>query len=137
MCMLNGKLLGEAFPINKIEVFFDNLDHSNFLGFTWERVGAGKFPVGLDTSDTDFDTIGETGGEKTHTLTTTEIPSHNHTTRVFYGTPGGANQFRVDANGVTNDSSQRNVGSTSNTGGGQAHNNLPPYVVMAFWKRTA
>lgn len=65
------------FPVNKVEVFFDNLDHSNFLGFTWEQVGAGKFPIGIDINDTDFDTIGETGGSKylqehSHTITKEE-----------------------------------------------------------------
>ena len=136
MCMLNGKLLGEAFPINKIEVFFDNLDHSNFLGFTWERVGAGKFPVGLDTSDTDFDTIGETGGEKTHTLTTQEMPSHSHTLMSRAVSGNNYNYAKVNTSGPTTNE-QWKTGESLSTGGGQAHNNLPPYVVMAFWKRTA
>lgn len=141
MFMLNDKLfrgiINTLFPINKIEVFYDSADHSNYLGFTWERVGAGRVPVGLDTSDTDFNTIGKTGGEKKHTLTKDEIPSHNHSTRVYYGATGGSNQFRVNADGVTNDSGQRTVGTTANTGGGQSHNNLQPYIVMAFWKRVA
>ena len=63
MLSLNPKLLQEPFPINKVEVFFDDLDHSNFLGYTWEMVSQGRFPVGLDTNDTDFNIIGKTGGE--------------------------------------------------------------------------
>ena len=131
MCMLNGKLLANAFPINKVEVFFDDLDHSNFLGFTWEQVGSGKVPVGLDTSDTDFNTIGKTGGEKTHKLTVNEMPSHGHNFGIY--TPNGSSgNWAIQYNS--------NAGvrlSTDNTGGGQAHNNLSPYIVMAFWKRIA
>ena len=76
--MLNGKLLGEAFPINKVEVFFDNLDHSNFLGFTWQLISQGKMPIGIDSNDSDFNQIGKTGGEKTHALTIAELASHSH-----------------------------------------------------------
>ena len=65
-----NKTLDLVCPIGKIEVFFDDGDHSNYLGFTWERTSIGKVPVGIDNSDTDFDAIGKTGGEKEHTLTT-------------------------------------------------------------------
>lgn len=57
---------------------------------------SGKVPVGKDSGDTDFDTLGETGGSKTHTLTTSEIPSHNH-------------------NAATNAQSTANSGGSSNT----------------------
>ena len=50
-----------------------------FMGFQWERVSQGKIPIGLDDSDTDFNTIGKTGGEKEVTLTADEVPAHNHT----------------------------------------------------------
>lgn len=130
MLNLNPKLLQEAFPINKIEVFFDDLDHSSFLGYTWEMVSQGKFPIGLDTGDTDFNVIGKTGGEKTHTLTINEMPAHTHD----ISTIGGSELY--------SGYSYSNGGSYSNTfqktaGGGQAHNNVPPYIVMAFWRRTA
>jgi microcystin-dependent protein len=45
----------------------------------------GRVPVGLDTSQTEFDVLGETGGAKTHTLTSTEIPGHTHTTDIAHG----------------------------------------------------
>lgn len=133
MFMLNPKLLSEAFPVNKVEVFFDAEDHSNFLGFNWEMISQGKMPIGLNTSDTDFNLIGKTGGEKMHTLTVDEIPSHQHRMASYTGS------------GSTNDGYNAYVGNgvyraglyTNNTGGGEPHNNMPPYIVMAFWKRIA
>lgn len=86
----------------------------------------GKVSVGLDTSDTDFNTIGKTGGEKTHKLTVSEMPSHSHElgydTGVLvasgqnYGNPGTGASYGQGWN-------------TKAVGGSQAHNNLQPYQV--------
>lgn len=131
MLSLNPKLLQEVFPINKVEVFFDDLDHSDFLGYTWEMISQGKFPVGLDINDTDFNTIGKTGGEKTHTLTINEMPSHKH--NMHYGTTAGG-----DGTGyIYSNSVGTGPAAMDAAGGGQAHNNVPPYIVMAFWRRIA
>ena len=48
----------------------------------------GKVIVGYNASETEFDTIGETSGEKAHTLTVNEIPSHNHVFTEAYGGSG-------------------------------------------------
>ena len=130
MFMLNPKLLAEAFPINKIEIFFDNEDHSSFLGFQWEMVSQGKMPIGLNTSDTDFNSIGKTGGEKEVTLTVDQIPPHSHQARVSSIAGSDETITRGTTKGVW-----RSL--ISSAGGGQAHNNMPPYIVMAFWKRVA
>ena len=61
-----SEILNLICPVGKVEVFFDNNDHSNYLGFTWERTCIGRTPVGINTNDGDFDTIGETGGNKQH-----------------------------------------------------------------------
>ena len=134
MFMLNPKLLSELFPINKIEVFFDAEDHSNFLGFQWEMVSQGRIPIGLDTSDTDFNEIGKTGGEKEVILTIDQIPPHDH--------KDGKLNEAIDANNggrsaVIVHKSESGTIPTTKTGGGQPHNNMPPYIVMAFWKRIA
>lgn len=137
MLKLNPKLLQEAFPINKVEVFFDAEDHSNFLGFTWEMISQGRVPVGLDTSDTDFNEIGKTGGEKTHTLTVNEMPSHKHNVS-FSTVLGNAEQrLALGANSGTTGTTGVYGTPTVNAGGNQPHNNLQPYIVMAFWKRIA
>lgn len=132
--MLNPKLLSEAFPVNKVEVFFDAEDHSDFLGFQWERVSQGRIPIGLDDSDTDFNTIGKTSGEKEVTLSINHIPPHNHTVRANIQNASGNDVLVIKNNAYYSSAVEMN---TSATGGGQAHNNMPPYIVMAFWKRVA
>lgn len=133
--MLNPKLLVEAFPLNKVEVFFDDLDHSNFLGFTWERIAEGKFPVGYNPNDADYNQIGATGGEKEHTLTIDEMPSHQHELSLAnYGSE------KVSAVVWSNQNSQKFAYAfdmINSKGGDQPHENRPPYIVMAFWKRIA
>jgi microcystin-dependent protein len=52
--------------------------NTRFAGTTWVRFGAGRVLVGYDSTQTEFDTVEETGGAKTHTLSSAEIPSHYH-----------------------------------------------------------
>lgn len=105
-------------------------------GGTWAAWGGGRTPVGVNTADTDFSTVEKTGGEKTHTLTVEEIPSHNHPTFPIGGWGEGSlggGYFRADQN---NPSQWWQSPDTSYTGGGQAHNNLQPYITCYIWKRT-
>lgn len=97
----------------------------------------GKVPVGYDSSDNDFDTIGETGGEKTHTLTTDEIPSHKHNT--WEGANSSYSLLDSHATGASVSGYGANLNSitakkmeTSSIGGGLAHNNLQPYMVTKY-----
>jgi microcystin-dependent protein len=107
------------------------------LGFgTWVAFGAGRVLVSLDVGDPDFDTVRETRGAKTHTLTVNEIPSHNHQTlRERSATTGGATT-QIARTGDTSSTVDTNV-FTENTGGGLAHNNLQPSIVVYIWERTA
>ncbi len=129
----------QAFPIGAVFISVVSTDPSSLLGYgTWSAFGAGKVLVGLDSGDADFDTAEETGGEKEHTLTIAEMPSHNHpedgtytySSRVWYG-PG------ADTNGAGTGSATNTTLGIIPQGGGGAHNNLAPYIVCFFWKRVS
>lgn len=127
------------YPIGKVEIFYDNEDHSNYLGFTWVRTSVGKTPVGIDTTQDEFNTIGKTGGEKTHTLTIAEMPEHDHQS-VNYAAGYGNNMVNVESGFVTllaGVNASVHLKAVEATGGNQPHNNMPPYEVMALWRRTA
>lgn len=64
-----------------------NTNPGTLFGGTWTAWGAGRVPVGINTSDTDFSTVEKTGGEKTVTLTTTQMPSHTHSYAHTHTTP--------------------------------------------------
>ena len=89
----------------------------------------GKVPVGYNSSDTDFDTVGKSGGEKTHKLTPTEMPSHRHSAGLYIVADRFGSGSR-DAAGTY--SGYGNAINTGNTGGNGAHNNLQPYAVIKY-----
>lgn len=138
---INGTdIFDKIYPVGSIYINATNSTNpGTLLGFgTWTAFGAGRVPVGIDSSDTDFDTAEETGGSKTHTLTTTELPSHTHTHTVqtgrsFSSSTGSAPVVQGSDNTVLSSSAV----TTSSTGGGSAHNNVQPYIVVYMWKRTA
>jgi microcystin-dependent protein len=72
-------VLERRYPIGSIVQRNDNTNPSTLFGGTWETFAPGRCLVGLDTSITDFNTIGKTGGSSTVTLTVQELPSHTHT----------------------------------------------------------
>lgn len=127
-----SEILNLIYPIGRGFIDFTNTDYSNYLGFTWERELIGKVPVGIDSNDTDFNTIGKTGGEKTHILTIPEIPAHSHDIRYQNIQIQLGSTYSNELSG----SSSVNVVS-SDTGSNYPHNNLQPYEVVAFWKRIA
>ena len=135
-------ILDTIFPIGSIVIKADNEDYSNWLGFTWERTLVGRVAVGIDSNDTTFDTIGETGGAKTHTLSIDQLPSHSHTVHpeVYMNAWGSSSKYFGSGSGTymnTESQGGRGTYSTGTAGSGQAHNNLQPYQVVAYWKRTA
>ena len=129
------ELMKLVFPIGSTYITQTNTNPSTILNFgTWERV-KGKVLVGLDEDDTDFNEIGKTGGEKTHTLTIDEMPAHNHSARFCEGT--GVYSVFPKGNG-SNPEWGGSTNTIANTGEGQAHNILQPYEVVGYmWKRTA
>lgn len=130
----------------------DSTNPATLLGFgTWTAFAAGRVPVGKAASGT-FATAGATGGEENHTLTITEMPNHSHTFKWRVNFPKGTgslatNDLGGDALLVSDNMPGGNSsvgydwggGTDGNnaTGGGGAHNNLQPYVVVYMWQRTA
>lgn len=90
--------------------------------------GKGRVIVGQDTAQVEFDVVGEVGGAKTHTLTVAQMPAHAHAQSVTAPQGGGAS--RHDWNGDAASSAYPQGVNTGDTGGGQAHNNLQPYLVQ-------
>ena len=129
---MQKKILDSVYPIGRGFIDFTDTDYSNYLGFTWERELVGLTPVGYDADDEDFDTIGATGGEKTHTLTIDEMPNHNHGLYIAgSGTESDYVQYTLFG------SKQAYNNFMDYRGGDQPHNNMQPYKVVAYWKRTA
>lgn len=128
--------MSDVYPVGSIYINATNANNpSSLLGFgTWVAFGAGRVPVGIDATQSEFDTAEETGGSKTHTLLISEIPSHTHNNPAGISPAPNAND--VDITGGNGRTIADNV-ATASTGGGGAHNNLQPYIVVYMWKRTA
>ena len=136
---INGTdIFDKIYPVGSIYINATNSTNpGTLLGFgTWSAFGAGRVMVGLNSSDADFNSPEETGGAKTHTLTTNEMPSHNHGGIYPSGSSGSFTQA-FDVDHPQTGAELGNQKYTTNTGGGAAHNNLQPYIVVYMWKRTA
>lgn len=116
-------------------------------GGTWVAWGAGRVPVGVNTSDSDFSTVQKTGGEKAHTLTAAEMPKHNHNITFYnddFSNGGDAESSlsrKKESPGLTYDVAYKqnswSYSQVSETGSSGAHNNLQPYITVYMWRRTA
>lgn len=152
-------IVDAIYPVGAIYMSVVNTSPATLFGGTWSAWGSGKVPVGVDTGDTSFDTVEETGGAKTHTLTSGESGLKDHTHNIGIETTGGyvpngitPNAFLRGSfgNGDTRNGypTDRPVSAVVGSGmvqgvpGGasnasSAHNNLQPYITCYMWKRTA
>lgn len=124
-------------PVGSIAFNVTGTNPSTYIGGTWVAWGSGRVPVGVDAGQTEFDTAEETGGAKTHTLTTSEMPVHNH--GAAYDAVGW-NAWTINGSGTAGYIAQSGANvslTTQNAGSGAAHNNLQPYITCYMWKRTA
>jgi len=132
----------EAFPVGSVFISVVSTNPATLLGYgTWTAFGAGRVLVGLDSVDTDFDIVEETGGAKTVTLNTTMIPAHSHVQNLPSVATGNFTSTTKDTSaGGTGGSATTipdAVSTATNTGGEQPHSNVQPYIVVYFWKRVS
>jgi microcystin-dependent protein len=94
----------------------------------------GKFVVGYNPSVSDYNTTGKTGGEATHTLSVAEMPSHIHPYNDRDGTDNGGSNVAGNDQEADGDGTVRidHTRTTSPQGSDQAHENRPPYFVLAY-----
>jgi microcystin-dependent protein len=155
-------------PVGSVYTSILSTNPNTTFGFgTWSAFGDGRTLVGLDAGQTEFDTVEETGGAKTHALITAELAAHTHSISASGTTSSSGTHTHTIAGQIVNGSgalgagiagsspgnltnTQQYTGSDGNhthtvtvtgtsdsTGSGTAHNNLQPYIVVYFWKRTA
>lgn len=127
-----ASIIDIVYPVGSIYMSVNAADPSKlFSGTAWEKL-EGRFLLGSSSTYTN----GSTGGEATHTLTFSEMPTHRHS--IYYPNAGGpygdANISYPEGSGV-NKTWQAEMCKTEIAGDGVAHNNMPPYLVVNMWKR--
>ena len=157
-------LLDRTYPVGAIYMSVNSTEPSTLFGGTWERL-KGRFLIGAGTnteanSNGDYGDLGrgdpnfaggETGGQYYHQLTINEMPEHHHDTN-DYALVVNKNAVRISTNmgavclnGESTTNIVPNIKATKNedgnatglTGGDGKHNNMPPYLAVYMWKRTA
>jgi len=144
----------DSYPIGAVYTSTVSTHPSVLFGGTWVKYAEGRMIIGIDTSQIEFDTVNETGGSKTKTISESNMPSHNHSmahdhsmvmTYNLAGTQSGTGANRltgvvygdgadIDRYGTTGASSNANTGSK---GSDSPMNILNPFVVSYMWTRTA
>lgn len=131
-------IVAAVYPVGSIYISVVSTNPGTLLGVgTWVAFGTGRTLVGFDGGQTEFDTIEETGGEKTHLLTSGEsgVPAHVHGNNTYKS----GDQATTIGQGPSAFGFNRNIATDANTpaDAASAHNNLQPYIVVYMWKRTA
>ena len=137
--------LAAAHPVGSIYLNASSATNpATLLGFgTWQATGAGRVMIGAGTGT---DSRGEakafaggaTGGEYNHPLTLSEIPEHTHTMPQGSVAPSGTTgPLYASGDDVTRTTIGSDTPDSGKAGGGAAHNNMQPYLVVYMWVRTA
>lgn len=126
----NKNIFDLVYPVGAIYISVNNTSPETLFGGTWEQLND-VFLLASSSSHI----LGSTGGEEEHVLTRDEIPNHTH----GYKYTGQSNTVGTGAIKIVDPSGTSNAytGTSTSNCGGQAHNNMPPYLAVAMWKRTA
>ena len=122
---VSGAIFDAIYPVGSIYLAYNHTNPATLFGGTWTRIQNAFL-----WATTSSGTIGQTGGEQTVTLTADQMPKHTHG-----GTYTNAGTARTHA-WLTSNGSAMGYDSVE-AGGGQAHNNMPPYIQVSVWRRTA
>ena len=126
-------VLDNVYPIGSIYMNVNSTNPGTLFGGTWQQI-QGRFLLGMSSSYP----AGSQGGEATHTLTANEMPSHTHQYDDYWTVAAASGTGRQAVKFNNNNYSSESGGlSTRSSGSGQAHNNMPPYLSVYIWKRTA
>lgn len=138
--------LAAAYPVGSIYMNANVATNpATLLGFgTWVSFGAGRMPVGFSSGDSLFGTAGNTGGSRdatlpSHTHSITD-PGHSHTKDTYgpqyAGSASGVYGVYANTSGTSTGTSTTGI-SVNSTGSSATNANLPPYITVYMWQRTA
>ena len=128
-----AEIMLELYPVGAIYISAVSTSPASLFGGTWEILN----DVFLLAAGS-YANAGTFGGEAAHTLTVDEIPSHTHNINAGYANIGSASSVNGKLlAGDDNNGWLWDFASTGSTGGGEAHNNMPPYLAVYMWKRVA
>lgn len=124
-------ILSKVYPVGSIYMSVNSASPATLFGGTWERI-KDQFLLAAG----DKYAAGKTGGEATHTLTENEIPAHRHS--IWFPNAGGEQSAAIGyPEAGSKNTWYAEASKTAGAGGGAAHNNMPPYLSVYVWKRTA
>lgn len=123
----------DIYPVGSIYMSVNSTNPRTLFGGTWTQL-KDRFLLGAGSTYTN----GSTGGEASHTLTVNEMPSHSHPQYVTVSS-GGSLSANCDYDSYSSGNARKSAQnvSTGTTGGGNSHNNMPPYLVVYMWQRTS
>ena len=121
-------ILNVVHPVGSIYMSTESTSPASLFGGGWLQI-TDRFLLGAGSSYN----VGDVGGEAAHTLTEAEMPSHRH--GAIFNISGGGDFFQINGANRTSDSSA--YANTGYAGGGQAHNNMPPYFAVYMWRRVS
>ena len=109
------------YPVGSLFISTTSTKPSAYLGGTWERWGQGRMPISVSDTDSDFNAANKTGGEKTHTLLTAEMPSHSHAKGTLATSDSGSHTHNTSGTASSAGGHEHSVSGTAASAGAHTH----------------